>query len=201
MAQEADKQYADPDATDRERSADREGFLTRWSRRKQAARAVPEKVDDATSPSPSPQPEPGQALGPEVRELTDQDMPPVESLDENSDYSGFLSPKVSDELRRLALRKLFHLPQFNVTDGLDDYAEDYTAFKGLGGIITHEMRRLLEQEKARALAADGELENKPPPKSEEESTTRTALGSSQRLAPSAAVVDTDAPEEPTEDSV
>ena len=160
MAQEADKQYADPIATAREPSADQEGFLTRWSRRKQAARGVPEKADDPTSSSLSPQPEPGGATGQEARELTDQDMPPLESLDENSDYSGFLSPKVSDELRRLALRKLFHLPQFNVTDGLDDYAEDYSAFKGLGGIVTHEMRRLLEQEKARALAAEGGVENR-----------------------------------------
>ena len=60
--------------------------------------------------------------------LGDADMPPLDSLGPESDYSGFLSPGVSEELRRLALRKLFHSPLFNVTDGLDDYDDDFTSF-------------------------------------------------------------------------
>jgi hypothetical protein len=78
---------------------------------------------------------------------TDEDMPPIELLTEDSDYSGFLSPDVSDTLRNLALRKLFHLPLFNVVDGLDDYAEDFTKFAALGDIIPHEMQRMLDREK------------------------------------------------------
>ena len=79
-------------------------------------------------------------------ELTDDDMPPIESLNADSDYSGFMSPKVSETLRRQALNKLFHLPNYNITDGLNDYDEDYTSFTKLGNVITHEMKRMMELE-------------------------------------------------------
>ncbi len=77
-------------------------------------------------------------------------MPALDTLDEHSDYSGFLSPKVSEGLRKAALRKLFHLPQFNVHDGLDDCCEDLTGFTPLGDIVTADMRYRLELEKERA---------------------------------------------------
>jgi len=79
-------------------------------------------------------------------ELTDDDMPPIESLNADSDYSGFMSPKVSETLRHQALNKLFHLPHYNITDGLNDYDEDYTSFTKLGNMITHEMQRMMELE-------------------------------------------------------
>jgi hypothetical protein len=79
----------------------------------------------------------------------DVDMPPVESLDENSDYSGFFSPRVSEQLRQSALRKLFHTSKFNVIDGLDDYAEDYRNFAPLGNIVTAHMRHRMEVEAER----------------------------------------------------
>lgn len=72
-------------------------------------------------------------------------MPPVESLNADSNYAAFLSPNVSEELRRIALRKLFHLPHLNITDGLDDYAEDYHGFTALGDIITADMRHQMER--------------------------------------------------------
>ncbi len=146
----ADKQAGDI-ATRPEPAQEDEGFLTRWSRRKQAIRSGEEVADEPATPSDAAELEPSQV--PEQPELTDADMPPIETLDENSDYSAFLSPKVSEGLRRLALRKLFHLPQFNITDGLNDYDEDYTNLTELGGIVTHEMRRMLEREKQRAMAA------------------------------------------------
>ena len=77
--------------------------LQRWSQRKLASRAgSPPAGPDEESADPeartagSAQREPGS-------ELTDADMPPLESLTEDSDYSGFLSPKVSEDLRRSAL--------------------------------------------------------------------------------------------------
>ena len=73
-----------------------EAFLSRWSRRKQAALQPPaQTVLDENPPEAEPV------------YLTDADMPPLESLDENADYSGFLSPKVTEELRQLALQQLF----------------------------------------------------------------------------------------------
>ncbi|MCP5420980.1 MAG: DUF3306 domain-containing protein [Gammaproteobacteria bacterium] len=114
-----------------------DSLLRRWSARKFKARQEAERPSSAIQAEPAASP----AV---VAELTDADMPPLETLDEQSDYSPFLAPKVSALLRRQALRKLFHSPAFNVTDGLDDYAEDYTRFAELGSVVTQEMRHRLE---------------------------------------------------------
>jgi len=89
-------------------------------------------------------------------ELTDADMPPLDSLDSDSDFSLFMSPGVSEQLRAQALRKLFHLPAFNVTDGLNDYDEDYTQFAGLGNVVTQEMKRMLKRELEAEVAPEAE---------------------------------------------
>lgn len=133
-----------------------ENFLSRWSRRKL------EGESDAELNS-------GQSLQPhetlseshneEPPHLTDEDMPPIESLTDDSDYTGFMSPGVSEELRQMALRKLFGSTAFNVVDGLDDYDEDFTSFTKLGDFVTADMRFQMEQEARRkmdALLADDE---------------------------------------------
>ena len=127
-------------------------FLRRWSKRKldepTAAQGGADDEPELLSPADQ-QHELNRAdpsLDQSQHELTDEDMPAIETLDENSDFSGFLSPKVSETLKRQALRKLFHLPQFNITDGLDDYDEDFTSFDKLGDVVTHEMRRQIQQE-------------------------------------------------------
>ena len=128
-----------------------ESGLARWSRRKaEAKQHTPgrdEEVPDDSLQVPVDNEKPGDES---IAYPTDQDMPPLESLDEHSDYSGFFSPGVSEKLRKQALRKLFHLDLYNVTDGLDDYAEDYTKFAPLGNILTADMR--LQQERAEKLA-------------------------------------------------
>lgn len=83
----------------------------------------------------------------DAQSLTDADMPTIESLDEASDFSGFLSEKVSEQLRRKALSKLFHLPEFNVRDGLNDYDEDYSTFVPLGDTVTYQMKQFIERQK------------------------------------------------------
>jgi hypothetical protein len=90
-----------------------EAFLSRWSRRKQEARA-----DEANPPVP---PVPSAGAGDEPPPL-----PPIEELTADSDVSGFLHPKVSEDTRRAAFRKLFSDPRFNVMDGLDVYIDDYS---------------------------------------------------------------------------
>jgi hypothetical protein len=125
-----------------------EGFLSRWSRRKRDAIA-PEKLANVAARA-DPQriaPTPAQDAPESVNEKTDADMPPIETLNENSDYSPFLSPKVSQKLRSVALRKLFHKTGFNIRDGLDDYDDDFTLFEPLGNIITSDMRHHMEREK------------------------------------------------------
>jgi hypothetical protein len=129
-----------------------EGLLTRWSRRKLEAAGNGE-----AAPPPIPEAAEEQGVGADFAatdpELTDDDMPPIESLTEDSDYSVFLSPKVSEALRQQALQKLFRMTRFNVCDGLDDYAEDFTQFAGLGDIVTHEMRHMLERQKEKLAEA------------------------------------------------
>ena len=83
-------------------------FLSRWSRLKQAARAQP--------PAPAPA----------VDAAAVPDLPPLDELTIESDFSGFLHPKVGEDLRRAALKKLFSDPHFNVMDGLDVYIDDYS---------------------------------------------------------------------------
>lgn len=72
--------------------------------------------------------------------LTDEDMPGIETLDGDSDVSGFFGEGVSKDLRQQALRKLFMSPKFNIRDGLNDYDEDYTYFEPLGDTITSDMK-------------------------------------------------------------
>ncbi|MDH3693500.1 MAG: DUF3306 domain-containing protein [Gammaproteobacteria bacterium] len=106
-----------------------EGALSRWSRRKQQALEQSEKVLPAAPVVDEAETETEQPV------LTDADMPPVENLSEDSDYSGFLSPGVSEELRALALRKLFRSAKFNIVDGLDDYDDDFRAVTLLKDVL------------------------------------------------------------------
>jgi len=72
--------------------------------------------------------------------LTDADMPALDTLNSDSDYSSFFSKGVSKELRQQALRHLFGHAKFNIRDGLNDYDEDYTTFEPLGDTVTSDMR-------------------------------------------------------------
>lgn len=73
-------------------------------------------------------------------ELTDADMPAIDTLTSQSDLSGFFSKGVSATLRRSALRHVFQQPQYNVRDGLNDYDGDYTVFEPLGDTVTADMK-------------------------------------------------------------
>ena len=135
----------DADDSDAGESED-EVFLDRWSRRKLADRNGEAVAAVMPAADTLPQEAEATVVTDPVQELTDVDMPPIESLDKDSDFSVFMSPGVSEGLRTRALRKLFHLPAFNVTDGLNDYDEDYTRFAGLGDVVTQEMKRMLKRE-------------------------------------------------------
>ena len=124
-------------------------FYARWSRRKLESKTDSDVVDDSVST------ERGVDEEPAVPALTDADMPALETLHDDSDYSGFLSPEVSDKLREAALRKLFHGKAFNIVDGLDDYDDNFLTGLPLGDIVTADMRHQaeikLEKEKAALL--------------------------------------------------
>ena len=137
--------------------ANQENLLSRWSRRKQQSQLetrqqdplIESKLQDLASL------EIGQVESLDQQEpvvvLTDDDMPPINTLNSDSDFSGFMSSGVSDELRNLALRKLFKAPSFNIRDGLDEYDEDYTTFEKLGDLITCDMKHQIEMEAKKKL--------------------------------------------------
>lgn len=102
-----------------------EAFLSRWSQRKQQSR------EEAQAPKP-PAVQPAEA--PPV-------LPPVDQLNADSDYRGFMHPKVDDALRRTALKKLFSDPHFNVMDGLDTYIEDYSISDPLPAAMLKELKQ------------------------------------------------------------
>jgi hypothetical protein len=101
---------------------DDEPFLSRWSRLK---REKPAEEKTAADEAPAPA------------------LPPVESLTPESDFSGFMHPKVQDALRRVALKKLFSDPHFNVADPYEAYSGDWTG----GEAIPEEMLATLNQAK------------------------------------------------------
>lgn len=93
--------------------ADSGNFLARWARLKREAATTTAAAGQAPAAPPLPE---GQAAEP---------LPPLESLDFGSDFSGFLRAKVEESVKRAALKKLFHTPHFNEMDGLDVYIDDY----------------------------------------------------------------------------
>ena len=135
----------------------KESVLSRWSRRKLEAEQ-PLPTESMPAEIGATQPEALVETGPKPV-LTDADMPDIASLSEDSDFSGFMSSGVSDELRNLALRKLFRAPLFNIRDGLDEYDEDYTTFEKLGDIVTSDMKHHIEMQEQKLrekLAAESE---------------------------------------------
>lgn len=96
-------------ADDKDVTQNSEPFLDRWSRRKAEAKREPPaaRQQDAAATAPP-------------------DLPPIEKLTFESDYRAFFHPKVSEDVRRAALKKLFSDPRFNVMDGLDVYIDDYS---------------------------------------------------------------------------
>src|SRR5438552_10273735 len=95
--------------------------LSRWSRRKLAAAAEAPVPASAPAVVPAPAPAPGAPTPSAALEL-----PPVESLTFDSDFTAFLQPGVDDKVKRAALKQLFRDPRFNIMDGLDTYIDDYT---------------------------------------------------------------------------
>jgi hypothetical protein len=129
-----------------------DGFLGRWSRRKQEVRegkpvAEPPMPSPsvATSPAqsaaPSPVPSAPGAVSPSVTPpapsvpaqaaapIAEAPVPTLEdaqALTPASDFKAFVARGVPPEVRNVAMKKLFADPHFNVMDGLDIYVGDYT---------------------------------------------------------------------------
>jgi hypothetical protein len=108
-----------------------DGFLGRWSRRKEAVRegravepepaVVPEAQRVAAAQAqaqPAPLTEPVHKPPPTLED--------VESLTPEADFSRFMARDVPCDVKNAAVKRLFADPHFNVMDGLDTYIDDYS---------------------------------------------------------------------------
>jgi Protein of unknown function (DUF3306) len=123
---------------------DKEKFLSRWSRLKKESTLPEKKEDESAAPA----------------------LPALDELTPESDFTGFMHPKVEDALRRVALKKLFSDPHFNVPDPYEAYSGDWT----VGEPIPDEMLATLNQ--ARGLIFK-EPEEEPKPVAEVPKETET----------------------------
>ena len=102
-------------------------FLKRWSGRKTALRekqpnkqATVSDYDEVALPDRQDENEVENMAIPE-------DLPDVDALNKDSDFSLFMREGTPEHLKKIALRKLFNSdPAFSVLDGLNDYDEDYS---------------------------------------------------------------------------
>ncbi len=114
-------------------------FLRRWSQRKLAAareelptapNAVPPATPNVSTLSPGAGVRPAASTDSSVSSPAPApELPAVDSLTFDSDFTAFLKPDVDPVIKRRALKKLFADPRFNVMDGLDVYIDDYGKFE------------------------------------------------------------------------
>ncbi|MEQ1536510.1 MAG: DUF3306 domain-containing protein [Burkholderiaceae bacterium] len=113
-----------------------DGFLGRWSQRKQDIRAGKPLAEPEITVTPVPVERKSPSLAatqaseataiaekPEIPLPTMQD---VHQLTAESDFSPFVAKNVSSEVRNSAMKKLFTDPHYNVMDRLDIYIDDYS---------------------------------------------------------------------------
>ena len=112
--------------TQEQEGKEREPFLSRWARRKEEARLQPqEPAPDKAADSKASVPE----------------LPPIDQLTPESDFRAFFHPKVDENVRRAALKKLFSDPHFNVMDGLDTYIDDYSKTEPIPAAMLASLRQ------------------------------------------------------------
>ena len=139
-----------------------ETFFSRWSRIKEETRQPPSQQTPEKAADPK-------AAAPELT--------PLDKLTFDSDYRAFFHPKVDEDVRRAALKKLFSDPRFNVMDGLDVYIDDYSKSEPIPAAMLAQLKqaqKILEWAKGK--------EDKP----EEEKPARISESTPAALEPPAA---------------
>lgn len=108
-----------------------DGFLSRWSRLKSETKG---ENPAAPAPDPAPQPPPTATAAPED-DASPPELPAIESLTRESDFSPFLRAGVPEDLRRAALSRLWASdPLFTQPEVFDLHMEDYNAHP-LGEVV------------------------------------------------------------------
>jgi hypothetical protein len=143
--------------------------LHRWSERKARARRQEKSLETVAEEAPAELTvavdEEGEV---EAEAEVAVDLPDIESLDKDSDYSVFMGKGVPEHLKRLALRKLWRSdPLLAGVDGLVDYGEDFTRSELMGDAVKtiyrvgkgliDDAEKLAEIDDAEKLAEEEEL--------------------------------------------
>ena len=123
---------------------DNETFLGRWSRLKREERSEEKKL-------------------PEKAETEAPQLPPADQLTPESDFTGFMHPKVEDLVRRVALKKLFSDPHFNTPDPFEPFSGDWTVAEP----ISDEMMKTLNQARTHLFGDEKKEEKEQQPAPEE----------------------------------
>ncbi|MBV7299527.1 DUF3306 domain-containing protein [Enterovibrio paralichthyis] len=126
-----------------------DSFLHRWSKRKQeqtregtdetaeflepATEVVAENADRPSAETVSPETDDEQQPQPSMED--------VERLKEGDSASAFLAKGVSSQVKKAALRKLFHSEAYNIRDGMNDYDFDYTNRETLSAEVAQSLRQ------------------------------------------------------------
>lgn len=115
---------------------DRAGFLRRWSERKLAAKAEPQKADPIEAAEDAAPVEP----------FDPASLPSIESLTADSDYTAFLRPGVPTALTNAALRQAWLSdPLISTFKEMADYDWDFNA-PGYGALLpTDDVQALLSR--------------------------------------------------------
>ena len=155
-----------------------DGFLGRWSQRKQALRegrilaepAAPpaslQQQTPAASPAQLPPANgPASTLAP-GSEVDGQTKPAltledVQALTPDASFAPFVARDVAPEVRNAAMKKLFANPHYNVMDGLDIYIDDYAKPSPLSAaqvrqMVSAQFLRLADEPEAPPANAPGE---------------------------------------------
>ena len=122
---------------DSKNEGSKEGFLGRWSQRKQDIRAGKPLAEPEIASKPvvlSNDAEKAHIANKASEIATDEEKPEiplptmadVHELTAESDFSPFVAKNVSPEVRNSAMKKLFTDPHYNVMDRLDIYIDDYS---------------------------------------------------------------------------
>jgi hypothetical protein len=151
-------------------------------------------------PDPGEPPEEETELTPEQEEAV-RNLPSIDSLKEGSDFTPFFAENVPDVLKRQAYKALWRsTPFFNLTDGLDDYDEDFSLAKLVGEIIS-DVKSAPKSGKTRAgdeTAASEkgkDVDNKGPADADSDAADIAVDGNRDAVEEKAAAADGGGPEE------
>jgi hypothetical protein len=129
-----------------------DGFLGRWSQRKQALREGKAPPEPVAPPDANRAPD-GLVSAPtgaaKASGSVDVASPPpqvpaptlddVRSLTPDDSFARFVAPDVAPDVRNAAMKKLFADPHYQVMDGLDIYIDDYSLPSPLPAAMLKEM--------------------------------------------------------------